>query len=244
MKKDGSRKNSLKRKLKEEGTSPVDIKGVSETLDEAKDEEFHIVNLTPENFNKIALGESGGVDNDVLIFFHKENCVGCSNLAVYYKFVSSRFFEMNISSVVVARLDISSPAWSELGVSTLTNIFLPDVDVAKLPSILLLPSNRKTSPYMYFSGLGKTQPIMRWVEQNAGIKFDLGELPHLNDGDKILYKEQIEERSNARKARLMDVGKGEDKVEELVLDDEKVGPKKNKKKKKKKKGNKMKNGEF
>lgn len=42
---------------------------------------------------------------------------------------------------------------------------------------------------------------MKWVEENGGVK-NLGELPHLNEEEKVRYKEQIKVREDRRKLRL------------------------------------------
>ena len=53
---------------------------------------------------------------------------------------------------------------------------------------------------MYYTGVGKPQAMMRWVEANAGVG-DLGELPHLDEEEKGRYKEQIEAREGRRRAK-------------------------------------------
>lgn len=43
----------------------------------------------------------------------------------------------------------------------------------------------------YYSGLGKTLPMMLWVQEEAAIRFTLPDLPHLSESDRVLYKEQV-----------------------------------------------------
>ena len=55
----------------------------------------------------------------------------------------------------------------------------------------------------YFSGLGKTLPMMLWAQEEASIKFHLPDLPHLSESDRPLYKEQVRggQREGAGQAR-------------------------------------------
>lgn len=43
----------------------------------------------------------------------------------------------------------------------------------------------------YYSGLGKTLPMMLWAQEEAAIRFTLPDLPHLSESDRVLYKEQV-----------------------------------------------------
>lgn len=43
----------------------------------------------------------------------------------------------------------------------------------------------------WFLGVGKMQTMMKWVQQYASIPFELPNLPHLEEKDRVLYKEQV-----------------------------------------------------
>jgi hypothetical protein len=74
-----NRRNAVSRERRE--TSQHLQEGVSEKLTSEVDVKYHIVNLTPENFNDVALWSS----KDVLILFHRGvGCPACDNLAVFY----------------------------------------------------------------------------------------------------------------------------------------------------------------
>ena len=76
------------------------------------------------------------------------------------------------------------------------------MELGKLPVVMLLPAGRKDgTPYLYYTGIGKVLPMMRWVEENSGTEFELEELAHLNDEEKVRYKEQIVVRERERRRR-------------------------------------------
>ena len=47
---------------------------------------------------------------------------------------------------------------------------------------------------VFFLGVGKVTPLMKWVQENSAIPFELPNLPHLTVAQKVLYKEQVRER--------------------------------------------------
>jgi hypothetical protein len=63
-----------------------------------------------------------------------------------------------------------------------------------LPLLVMLPAFNKQEPWSFFSGIGKPQEIMKWVQKHACIPFELPNLPHLTEEQRVLYKEQIRER--------------------------------------------------
>lgn len=144
-----------------------------------------VFELTVSNFNDIALDDS----KDCMIMFHSANCANCAHLAVYYKKVAERFREEGIESLVVARFDTTDAA--------------PPVALAlvaaELPTILFLPAYDKRPPYTFYSGLSKVQPIMRWAEQVASIRFSLPDLCHLSPEDRELYKQQVTDIERAKR---------------------------------------------
>ncbi|GMI46274.1 hypothetical protein TrCOL_g323 [Triparma columacea] len=192
-----NKKNSLKRGGEEEKIE--ETRGVKESMGKDSDKEFFMTELTPSNFEKLAMDDS----KDVVIMLYKETgCEGCMSLAVFYKRVALRFAELGLGSkVVVTRLDLGSNEWGGGGKLTKPE-FLPGVELGKLPVVMILPAGRKnTTPYLYYTGIGKVLPMMKWVEENSGTEFELEELAHLNDEEKVRYKEQIVVRERERKRR-------------------------------------------
>ena len=106
--------------------------------------------LNRENFAE-ALSEK-----DVLILFHEEGCEACAALTVYYKKMAERFASLKIPSLVIARFDVTKET--------------PPLDgliAGPLPVVVLLPAHDKRPPFRFYSGLGKVQPMMKWVRPRA-----------------------------------------------------------------------------
>ena len=95
-------------------------------MDSASDAEFHILSLSSENFQS-AVVES---NRDKLIMLYKsKGCEKCNSLAVYYKRVALRFWEMGLSTKIdVCRMEVTE------GI----NLLLPGVELGSLPVVLLL----------------------------------------------------------------------------------------------------------
>ena len=153
-------------------------------------------------------------DRDVLVLFHERGSVPCGHMAVYYKVrwtwrrprkrrspltalpaphshskaLAKRFDDLGVPSLVVARYDLSDGTPPP-----------PDLQLAALPAVVLLPARDKGPPYRWFSGVGKALELMRWAHANAAVPFDLPELPHLERDDVGLYKEQLEARERRRR---------------------------------------------
>jgi hypothetical protein len=100
--------------------------------------------------------------------------------------MAARFKEYNIPSLVIARMDISeeSPP-PELNL-------IPSQAV--LPLVIFLPADHKRPPWNYYTGVGKMQSMMKWIEKFASIPFELPNLPHLSEKEREMYKEQVRER--------------------------------------------------
>jgi hypothetical protein len=95
--------------------------------------------------------------------------------------MAQRFSELGIKSLIVGRMDVTDETPPpELG-------FLAH----PLPLMVLVPSDDKSAPWKFYSGVGKVQPMMKWVQSHAGIPFDLPNLPHLSEADRVAYKEQV-----------------------------------------------------
>lgn len=173
-----SSKNTLKRKPKKK--APEQVRGVSEQFGDGARGDNAVVVVTSKNFDEVVMDET----KDVLIMFHSVACEPCSHFSVYYKRMAQRFQDLQISSLIVARMDVSneSPPGD-------LNMLVTD-----LPLLILVPANDKTAPWLYYSGVSKVQTMMKWVEQYVSIPFELPNLPHLSESDVKLYKEQVRER--------------------------------------------------
>ena len=177
-------------KRKPRRAAPAETVGVSEQFGAAsagvarRGFADHVVVLDARNFSSVA----DRPDRDVLVMFHEEGCAPCAHMAVYYKKLAERFHDMAVESLVVARFDVTREAPPLDGA----------VSAAELPTLVLLPAHDKRPPYKFYSGVAKVQPMMRWVGEAADVKFDLPDLCHLSEADRILYKEQVAERERAR----------------------------------------------
>ena len=130
-------------------------------------------------------------DKDVLILFHEEGCEACAALTVYYKKMAERFASLKIPSLVIARFDVTKET--------------PPLDgliAGPLPVVVLLPAHDKRPPFRFYSGLGKVQPMMKWVQASSDIAFDLPELCHLDPSEIEAYKHQVTERERRRRGEL------------------------------------------
>ena len=48
------------------------------------------------------------------------------------------------------------------------------------------------------------QTMMKWVQKFASIPFELPNLPHLEEKDRVLYKEQVREREEHLEAKRLE----------------------------------------
>lgn len=143
-----------------------------------------VLQLSSGTFDKIAMDES----KDVLILFHTEERESSGYITPYYKQVAKRFSSLGIESVIIAAMDLTT---QNPGASLETTL-------PTLPAILLLPASAKGPPYRWYSGVGKTGPIMTWVEEHASIRFKLPPLAHLPPEDVARFKEQVTAREQLR----------------------------------------------
>ena len=123
--------------------------------------------------------------------------------------MAQRFTDLGIKSLVVARMDVTNdtpPAHLNLLQQT-------------LPLLVLLPADDKSPPWNYYSGVGKVQTMMKWVEKFVSIPFSLPNLPHLKESDRIAYKTQVREREEyleeKRKKEKADMEEEDRKKQEL-----------------------------
>ena len=104
--------------------------------------------------------------------------------------MAHRFKELKISSLVISRMDVTDE-------SPPANLNLL---VGELPILVLLPAvgGELSKPLpIFYSGVGKVQAMMKWVQKFASIPFELPNLPHLNEEQVKMYKTQVREREEA-----------------------------------------------
>jgi hypothetical protein len=95
--------------------------------------------------------------------------------------MAQRFTDLKIESLVVARMDVTDDSPPPR-----LNLLTHD-----LPLMVLLPADDKSPPWNYYSGVGKVQTMMKWAQKFASIPFEMPNLPHLKESDRVLYKEQV-----------------------------------------------------
>lgn len=198
-----SKKNTAIRK--ERRGAPEIKQGVSEQFGDGfiGDDAVYVVN--GDNFDDIITNNDG---RDVLLLLHAKDCESCSHFAVYFKRMARRFKDLNINSLLIARMDVTDE----------TPPMHANLMVGELPILVLFPAvvddTEKPAP-IFYSGMGKIQQMMKWVQQHVAILFDLPNLPHLNEDQVKLYKEQVREREEAlEKKRAQD--EAEIKAEEIA----------------------------
>ncbi|RYH09855.1 hypothetical protein EON65_39880 [archaeon] len=173
-----SNKNYVTRKKRK--AAPEVVQGVAEQFGDGRLGDEYVKNVNLTNFDDIVMNE----EKDVVLLLHAQECEKCAHFAVYFKRMAMRFGEMNLPTLTIARMDVtndSPPAHYQLM-------------VGPLPLMLMLPVGRKHSPWTFYSGVGKVQQMMKWVQSNVGVDFTLPNLPHLTPKERELYKQQVRER--------------------------------------------------
>ena len=97
--------------------------------------------------------------------------------------MAGRFKELNIPSLVIARMDVSDE-------SPPPEYSLMPSHVA-LPIVIFMPADAKHPPWNYYTGVGKMKSMMMWIQEHASIPFELPNLAHLKESDRDLYKKQV-----------------------------------------------------
>ncbi len=175
-------KNKAERKAVKK--APEQVRGVSEQFGDGNAGDDSVTTVTLQNFDELVLGDH---DRDVVLLIHSQACESCSHFAVYFKRMAERFKAMQIPSLMVARMDVSH----ETPPAHLNLI------VGPLPLMVMIPADSKHPPWTFFSGVGKVQAMMKWVHAQSSIPFELPNLPHLSEKDRIAYKTQVREREVA-----------------------------------------------
>ena len=163
------------------------VRGVSEEYaDGSAGDKAIWSNITADNFDQLLMQGENEM-KDVVLMLHADtgSCPSCGHFAVYFKKMAERFNDLQIPSLIIARMDVSNqtpPAYLHL---------MPE---SELPVVVMLPAHNRLPPWNYFSGIGKVGPLMKWVHQMCAIPFALPNLPHLDDSQKDLYKQQVKQR--------------------------------------------------
>lgn len=181
-----NQKNKAVRKEKKK--APESKTGVSEQFGDGLKGDDAVIAVNLKNFDEVVMND----DKDVVLMLHAKGCESCAHFAVYYKRMASRFKELNIPSLVIARMDVTDET---------PPVHLNLIQQSSLPIMVMIPAGIKYPPWSFYSGIGKMQPMMKWVHMHAGIAFELGNLPHLDDTQKKLFKEQVREREEAKEKK-------------------------------------------
>ena len=161
---------------------PETVKGVAEHWGDKSPGDRAVVVVTADTIDSVLMQDAEFVD--VVLLLHARNCEPCAHFAVYFKKMAERFAQLAIPSLLIARMDITKEAPPpEMGLL-----------VGKLPLMVMLPAGNKHPPWVFFSGVGKMQSMMKWVQQNAAVRFELPNLPHLTEEEAQRFKEQVRER--------------------------------------------------
>lgn len=192
-----SSKNKAVRKDKQ--APPKVVQGVSEQFGDGIRGDNAVITVSSKNFDDIVMNE----EKDVVLLLHTKSCETCSHFNVYYKRMAERFQALQIPSLLVAQMDVTDDA-PPAHLNMLVGAF---------PLLLMVPAQAKYPPWNYFSGVGKVQPMMKWVQKHSSIPFDLPNLPHLTEKDRIAYKEQVRQREEALEQKRKDEKKAMEEEE-------------------------------
>jgi len=194
-----SSKHTPKRRRTKEFTQDAKI-GVSEQFGDGAAGDDAIVAVGKRNFNEVCMNE----ETDVVLLLYAAECESCFHFAVYFKRMAARFKALGVDSLVIARMDVTHKAPpAELNLIQ-----------GPLPVVVMLPAGAKHPPFAFYSGVGKVQEMMRWVQAQASVHFEMPNLPHLDEEQRVLYKEQIRQREeHLEKKRMED-------AEAMRLEDE------------------------
>jgi thiol-disulfide isomerase/thioredoxin len=174
-----SSKHLPQRRKPREFTKDAQV-GVSEQFGDGAVGDDAIVAVSKKTFDAVCMDE----EKDVVLLLYAKECESCFHFAVYFKRMAARFKALGIESLVIARMDVTHKA--------------PPAELhllqGPLPVLVMLPAGAKHPPFAFYSGVGKVQEMMHWVQAQATIPFEMPNLPHLNEEQRVLYKEQIRQR--------------------------------------------------
>lgn len=179
--------------------APDVVQGVAEQWGDGITGDKAAVQVTLDTFHDIVMNE----EKDVVLLLHAKNCETCAHFNVYFKRMAQRFQDLAIPSLVIAQMDV-------------TNVSPPaeyNLMVGALPLLVMVPANAKYPPWTYFSGVGKVQAMMKWIQAHASIPFHLPNLPHLTEEQRVAYKQQVREREEYLEKKRQDEKKAMEEEE-------------------------------
>lgn len=60
--------------------------------------------------------------------------------------------------------------------------------------LVLIIMSIKFPTVSIYSGVGKVGPMMKWAQEHSSTHFELPNMPHLDEEQKVLFKQQVRER--------------------------------------------------
>lgn len=214
-----SSKNTVHRKAPAQRAAHAP--GISELFGDGEIGDQFVVEV---NATSLELLLSQPDEKDIVLLLYSPSCQPCANFAVYYKRMASAFSAYNIPTLMIARMDVSlEPPPASLSILTSAN---------SLPLVVMFPVGQRAPPFPFYSGIGKVQPMMKWIQQQAGSPFELPSLPHLDETKRKAYKEQVREREEylAKKNKEEErASKAEDLAKKEMAHRERIRKKKNEK---------------
>jgi hypothetical protein len=138
-----------------------------------------VVTLTTESFHGVVMDPH----KDIMLILQAHDSEMSQEFYKYVKRSSDQFIAMGIETMVVAKFDVEK------------YVLPPHVPLqyTTLPAVAFFPAKDKELPYIYFTGRGKAQYIMRFAEEHASYKFELPEDPHLTPEQRVMKQEQLAE---------------------------------------------------
>jgi Thioredoxin-like domain len=130
--------------------------------------------------------------NDAVFFIYSStNSKASEKLAPIYNKVCKRFRELGYPNLRTFAIDASG------------SLAHKTVKLDRVPLIFMAPADRKSNPYIRYTGQLTPLAIMKFIESNADTKIKLPELPHLTTEEVEEYKklkqkseENLKEKSN------------------------------------------------
>ncbi|GJD10221.1 Probable protein disulfide-isomerase A6 [Galdieria sulphuraria] len=122
-------------------------------------EEVHVVELNPENFDKIVLDPT----KNVLVEFYAPWCGHCKALKPQYEKVAKTFKDS--SDVIIASLDADA-----------NRDIAQRFDVSGFPTIKFFPATKKKDVVEYDSGRAAVD-FVRFINKHVGTDLDVGGMP-------------------------------------------------------------------
>eukprot|EP00871_Galdieria_phlegrea_P004081 jgi/Galph1/4674/GphlegSOOS_G3338.1 len=161
-------------------------------------EEMHVVELTPDNFEKIVFDPS----KNVIVEFYAPWCGHCKALKPQYEKAARTFKDSG--DVIVAAID--ADMYSDIA---------KQFDVTGFPTILFFPAEKNKKPVEYDSGRSAAD-IVRFVNRHAGTDLEVGGFPTADAGLVPALENSVRELVKAGGQNLDKVKKS---VEQIINSD-------------------------